>query len=135
MGVVIRDKEGLFVGATHLDTEDILVAQIIEPYVAEKAMKLTSDLGVLRLTNIIVEGDAAGVVKAINSIQLDLAPIRNIIEKARHRRNSFSKCKILHIRRQANMSTHTLAHLALLQRQKGCEVRGLPKGYPRYCCE
>ncbi|XVF82801.1 hypothetical protein PTKIN_Ptkin16aG0079000 [Pterospermum kingtungense] len=112
-GVVIRDWRGHIIGAMHATTNGISTAELAEAKAATIALNFAKDLG---LSNIILEGDASNIITAINSSQLDLSPIGNLIEEVRAICKDFRACQTRHVKREANMAAHTLAKEALIVR-------------------
>ncbi|XVF56828.1 hypothetical protein PTKIN_Ptkin06aG0151700 [Pterospermum kingtungense] len=63
-----------------------------------------------------MKGDAQSIITAINSPYPDLSPIGYLIEEVKLLCKDFQWCLIRHVRRQANMTAHTLAIQALLEK-------------------
>lgn len=85
--------------ALHAPIPHVNNAEEAEAVASIKALEFARDLG---MRNVILEGDALGVIAAINGHSPDFSTIGNIIQDARDQCGEFQSCQIQHVPRQAN---------------------------------
>lgn len=74
-----------------------------------------------------IEGDALKITTAMLRIDHVLSKFGNLIDEVRVLCREFHACQIRHVRRNANMTTHTLAKQAIDCREKLVWVEECPK--------
>jgi hypothetical protein len=65
----------------------------------------------------VIEGDAVGVVSALNQVVADEGITTNLIAETRLLLENFDRWTIKHVRREGNKIAHSLAKLAISQLQ------------------
>lgn len=81
MGIVIRNNIGAMIAAACDTKERVIQPDLDECFALLKAVKFSLELG---LSNIILEGDALGIIHAVNKDMKDFSWFGHIIETIRH---------------------------------------------------
>ncbi|XVF87834.1 hypothetical protein PTKIN_Ptkin18bG0152500 [Pterospermum kingtungense] len=89
--------------------KDINEPFLIEAHAAVEAMDFALNCG---FHEIILEGDALGVIKRLQSSNVDRSMIPHQIEEGRMKMSSFSHSKLQHVPRTSNEAAHQLAKLS-----------------------
>ncbi|XWS35181.1 hypothetical protein CRYUN_Cryun21dG0103900 [Craigia yunnanensis] len=110
VGIVVRDRAGEIIGAFQMKMQGLTNALSVEAFAAVKALEFAKNTG---LTRILLEGDALGIINAINSSLPDLSTIRNYVEEAKLQPKDFQLCLVKHTRRTTNGTAHVLAKTTL----------------------
>ena len=85
-------------------------ALFVEAFAAVKVLEFAKDTG---LTRILLEGEALGIINAINSSLPDLSTIGNYVEEAKLQQKDFQLCLVKHTRKTANGEAHVWAKTTL----------------------
>lgn len=83
----------------------------MEPVAAMHALDVAASIG---LNHVVLEGNALGVIQAINNLDEDMSHGGNIIEEIERKRLCFSLFCAKHVNRSANEAAHRAAEGALL---------------------
>lgn len=110
IGVVVRDYEGVVVGASSWQVVSLPDSEVAEALAMQKGLEFAKDMSFL---NLIVESDALNVVSALNAHQQSSNYVGSIIRDCIGFKGSFRSLNFLHIRREANQAAHYLAKYAL----------------------
>lgn len=105
-GVVIRDNMGQLLVAAAKRIESQWTSEVGEAGAARYGMEVARRFGFER---IVLESDAANVIKAIQSKADGSAPIYLIFDDIRKLSDSFSSFQCMHVRRAGNMVAHSVA--------------------------
>lgn len=89
-----------------------------------KALQFAKDFDI---THFHLESDALCIIKKINSHQIDLSVIGNIIEDIRSLKNEFPAIKIDYGSRKTNMVAHAASRLALNVRGESLWFTNFPR--------
>jgi ribonuclease HI len=109
LGSVIRDQEGNVKAAQCIVRTGRFEAGTTEALAAVQTLILCRELG---LPKIQLKGDAANVVKALNSKTEDWSRSGHIIKDACFLKQQFLFCEIIYVGRKGNNVAHNLAKLA-----------------------
>ncbi|XP_022755038.1 uncharacterized protein LOC111303203 [Durio zibethinus] len=101
--VVIRDCTGEVLATASITMPGINDPFHAEAYLATQALMFASNMGFKR---IILEGDALGIIKTLNSTGPDLSTIEVTTEEANEKKNQFHTCLTMHTQRKGNMKAH-----------------------------
>jgi hypothetical protein len=114
VGIVARDCKGKVLAA-----RCSFHRYISNPAVAEAfGAKICAEFGLfLGLRNVVLEGDALEVVRAISREGDEDGYLGNLIGETRHLLRGFECWAVSHVRRAGNMVAHNLAKLAVLHPQ------------------
>jgi len=119
---VDRDQKWMGVGIVSRDSNGKVIASkcsyhryISDPLVAEAlGAKLCVEFGIfLGIKSVVIEGDAVGVVNALNRSVVDEGIITNLITETRLKLGNYDRWSIKHVRRDGNKIAHSLAKLAI----------------------
>ncbi|XVF59274.1 hypothetical protein PTKIN_Ptkin07bG0262500 [Pterospermum kingtungense] len=124
MRVIIRDYQGLVIGASSNSIAEAADAEMAEAHAVVTALELRRDLGFSR---IIVEGDAMGIISKLNSNIRDFSPTGNLIEEAKRLMTGFQSCLAQHVGRHSNKATHQLAQTGLVTREHYVWIEDCPE--------
>lgn len=108
-GMVLRDEQGAVLAAfskTVTGRFDVLKA---EAKACLTAIQFCQGLGILHIH---LEGDAQGVISAINSEHSDWSSMGVLVEDIKHELQSLQQWQLSFVRREGNQAAHTLANLA-----------------------
>jgi ribonuclease HI len=110
ISVVVRDNEGVVVGASSWQVFSLPDSEAAEALAMWKGLEFAKDMSFL---NLITESDASNVVLALNAHQQSPNYVGSIIRDCISFKGSFRSLNFSHIRREANQSAHYLAKYAL----------------------
>ena len=110
IGVVVRDYEGVVVGASSWQVSSLPDSEVAEALAMRKGLEFAKDMSFL---NLIAESDASNVVLALNAHQQSSNYVDSIIRDCISFKGSFRSLNFLHVRREANQAAHYLAKYAL----------------------
>ncbi|XP_059441986.1 uncharacterized protein LOC132174332 [Corylus avellana] len=110
LGMVLRDEQRIVVLAAYSKTFvgnlDVLTAKARAGLIA---LQVCKSLG---FTKIHLEGNAQGVISAINSRHPDWSSIGMLVEDFKLKLQSLQQWQLSFVRREGNQAAHTLANLA-----------------------
>ena len=109
VGVVIRNEEGLLMGAISMRVELLLKALEVEARAVQEGIQLAWELG---LREVIIEGDAQGVIKALQNFEVCLWPVQNVVKGSLQCLSYFKAWSTSHVRRGGNEASHLMAKMA-----------------------
>ena len=109
MGVVIRNEDGLIMGAMSKKLPIPLRATKVEAKALEEGIQLAWDLG---FRDIDLESDALVVVGAVIGYDPGPCSIQKVVEGAKLWLKAFRSWSCAHVRRQSNMAAHLMAREA-----------------------
>ena len=109
MGFIARDSQGNCLATRSMSLETKTDASEAEVLAAANSVIFCKELG---YTNIIFEGDAMQIIKAIEVEDPCLRSYGHIIDCIRRELSCFENASVIHVRREANIVAHTLAKLA-----------------------
>ncbi|XVF09245.1 hypothetical protein REPUB_Repub07fG0075500 [Reevesia pubescens] len=121
--VVIRNHLGQFMGGGCFKRTHVGNAFLAEALAARSALELAHELG---FTNIVLEGDALGVLKSLKNSEPDLSAIGTIVEEARRFLSLFHNCEVCHVNRWKNQAAHHFAKYALQRNEDIIWVEDCP---------
>jgi ribonuclease HI len=110
LGIIVRDHEGAVIAAkcsTHTHVSDPVTAEIIAAWTAARFI-VQQGYG-----NVILEGDALGVVQSLQSEDLCWAPAGHLLEDIKSILSG-TAWRVQHIGREGNAAADRLAKMALL---------------------
>ena len=107
--VVIRNEEGLLMGAISKRVELPLKALEVEARVVQESIQLAWELG---LREVIIEGDAQGVIKALQNFEVCPWPVQKVVEGSLQCLSCFKAWSASHVRRGRNEAAHLMAKMA-----------------------
>jgi ribonuclease HI len=110
IGVVVRDNEGVVVGASCWQVFSLSDSEVAEALAMRKCLKFAKDMSFL---NLIVESNASKAVSAFNAHQQSPTYVGSIIRDCISFKDCFRRLNFLHVRREANQAAHYLAKHAL----------------------
>ena len=108
-GIIARNEKGEVMGVVQATIDGVTEPKVIKAYAACRGMKFAQQTG---FTNIILEGDSLPVILKILQLDPSLSFIGNLTEKVKSMKKNFRKCKIQHVKREANGVAHSLAKSA-----------------------
>ncbi|XP_039001964.1 uncharacterized protein LOC120128345 [Hibiscus syriacus] len=106
LGVIIRDVDGLILGASRRKVERIASSFAAEAVAALHAVRLSLDLG---FTQVIVEGDCRSVIQSLVSSMADWSEIGIWVHEGRKLAASLRVCQFQHVPRTGNKAAYLLA--------------------------
>ena len=110
VGVVIRDNTGaILVSCSEMIFQAYKVEEI-EALAAWKALTFTHELG---FQNVILEGDALGLIQPLKSQERNLCPLGLLMEDVKIYLNHFQRVLYSHVKRNGNSVAHNLAKHAI----------------------
>jgi ribonuclease HI len=109
LGLIIRDSVGNCIAARSMSMDLQTDATTAEAYAAIHALIFCKELG---HTNIILEGDAMNVIKAIEAEGPCLSNYGHLIECIKRELQQLENASFIHVLRDANNAAHSLAKLA-----------------------
>jgi ribonuclease HI len=109
MGCVIRNEEGVVIGAKCSSCKAFVDPLCAEAMAALCAMEFCCDMG---FVNIESEGDSLQVIKGLCRPDFSLDRIRHFMDAIKQKISRFSVCKWSHYCREANEVAHLLARKA-----------------------
>ena len=109
LGFIIRDTYGNCLAVRSMSLELQTDAPMAEAYVAVYALMFCKELG---HTNIIFEGNALNVIKAIEAEGPCLSSYGHLIKCIKRELLQPENASLIHVLRDANIAAHTLAKLA-----------------------
>ena len=107
--VVIRNEEGLLMGAMSKRVELRLKALEAKARAVQEGIQLTGELG---LREVIIEGDAQVVIKALQNFEVCPWPVQKVVEGSLQSLSCFKAWSASHVRRCGNEATHLMAKMA-----------------------
>ncbi|XWS35182.1 hypothetical protein CRYUN_Cryun21dG0104000 [Craigia yunnanensis] len=107
--IVVRDRAGKIIGAFQ-KMQGLTNVLSVKAFATVNALEFVKNT---RLIRILLEGDALGIINAINSSIPNLSTIGNYVEEAKLQPNDFQLCLVKHTRRTANGTAHVLAKTTL----------------------
>ena len=110
IGVVVRDNEGVVIGASSWQVFSLLDSEVAETLAMRKGLEFAKDMSFL---NLIAESDASNVILVSNAHQQSPHYVGSIIRDCISFKGSFRSLIFLHVRREANQAAHYLAKYAL----------------------
>jgi len=110
IGVVVRDNEGVVIGASSWQVFSLPDSEFAEALAMRKGLKFAKDMSFL---NLIAESEASNVVFSLNAHQQFPNYVDYIIRDRISFKGSFRSLNFLHVRREANQVAHYLAKYAL----------------------
>ncbi|XP_062171134.1 uncharacterized protein LOC133876926 [Alnus glutinosa] len=114
VGIVSRDSNGQVIASKcsyHRYVSNSLVAEAF-------GAKLCVEFGILLgMKSVVLEGDAVGVVNALNRNVANEGIVSNLIAETCLQLENFDRWTIKHVRREGNKIAHSLAKLAISQLQ------------------
>lgn len=119
MGVVIRNENGLIMGAMSRKLPIPLRATEVEANALEEGIQLVWDLG---FRDIDLESDALVVVGAVVGYDPGLCSIQKVVEGTKLWLKAFRSWSCAHVRRQSNMAAHLMANVIVKQIQLDVNV-------------
>ncbi|XP_039046837.1 uncharacterized protein LOC120187113 [Hibiscus syriacus] len=105
-GVIIRDVDGLILGACRRKVDIITSSFVAETVAALHAVRLSLDLG---FTQVIVEGDCRSVIQSLASSMADRSKIGIWVHEGRKLATPIRACRFQHVPRIGNKAAHLLA--------------------------
>ncbi|KAL4346535.1 hypothetical protein GQ457_17G013180 [Hibiscus cannabinus] len=105
-GVVIRNHEGILMGACCKMISHIASSFAAEAQAAVHGLQLAADLG---FQYVILEGDSMAVTERLRSEKEDLSEISAIIWDAKYLSRSFVTCRFQFTHREGNQVAHAVA--------------------------
>jgi ribonuclease HI len=109
LGLIARDAQGICLVAQSMSLEVLADAAMAETLATANAVIFCKELG---YTNVIFEGDAMQVIKAIEMNGQCMSSYGHMIECIREELRNLENASFTHVRREANNAAHTLAKLA-----------------------
>ena len=109
VGVVIRNEEGLLMGAMSKRVELPLKALEAEALAVQEGIQLAGELG---LREIIIEGDSQVVIKALQNFESCPWPVQKVVEGSLQSLSYFKAWSASHVRRCGNEAAHLMAKMA-----------------------
>ena len=109
VGVVIRNEEGLLMGAMSKRVELPLKALEAEARAVQEGIQLAWELG---LREVIIEGDAQVVIKALQNFEVCPWPMQKVVEGSLQSLSCFKAWSASHVCRCGNEAAHLMAKMA-----------------------
>ena len=106
VGVVIRDTNGAVLASCAEKIGHAYKADETEALAALKALTLAHELG---FQNVVLEGDALGLIQALKSQEQNLSPWGLLVEDVKVYGTKFRRLLYSHIKRNDNSVAHNLA--------------------------
>jgi hypothetical protein len=113
VGVVIRDAQGNVVAALAKTTLVSRIRKWLRRWGLGRRYHCARERVIY--SQVVLEGDALNVIKAIQQIPPCWAPWGQLIEDTRTRLHGITQFQLQHIRREANHAAHSLAKWAVNQ--------------------
>lgn len=105
-GVLIRNYEGLIMGACTYPIDHILDPTMVKVRACLQALQFAEDLGFRR---ILVEGDALTVIRKMKSTNEDKSVIGMVIRASKDKVETFEEIEFCYIPREVNAVAYGLA--------------------------
>ncbi|XP_075653510.1 uncharacterized protein LOC142623911 [Castanea sativa] len=133
VGVVVRNEEGLLMGAMSKKIPFPLGPLEAEARAVEEGIGFAKDLG---LNEVFIEGDAKNLMHAHANSDPKYTPssIQKVMEGAKFRLQAFKSWKIGHVHRSCNMAAHMLARHACNVPESLVWVEDIPPMIPAQIC-
>jgi len=110
LGSIVRDAKGLVLATATWQTPGVKDVMFAEAFALMKTMRLAIDCGFRR---VLFEGDNEKLMKRIQTEELeDRSYLGFIMKEIQVLQSLFDTCQCNFINREANATTHSLAHLA-----------------------
>ena len=109
LGLIARDSQGNCLAARCVSLEIKIDAAGVEAMTAANAVIFYKEMG---YNNVIFEGDAMQVIKAIKVEGPSMSSCGNMIDCIRGELRSLENASFIHVSWEANNAAHTLAKLA-----------------------
>ena len=106
VGVVIRDTNGAILASCAEKIGHAYKADETEALAALKGLTFTHELGFL---NVVLEGDALGLIQALKSQEQNLSPWGLLVEDVKAYGTKFRRVLYSHVKRNGNSVAHNLA--------------------------
>ena len=108
--VIVRNDKREVLEALQASIEGITDPNTIKAHAANKASMFAQFMG---FTRIILDGDAFMFINKILHPYPSLSRIGNLVEDAKNLMKNCRKCKVQHVKKEANEAAHLLAKCAL----------------------
>ncbi len=109
IGVIIRNSEGLPMASMMSQKPNVTDPLAAEQFAAMKGLQLAHDIGITRL---ILEGDSANTIKALQENDGEYSWLGNVIKEAKQLLHGLEAWELSTIGREANNVAHLLARNA-----------------------
>ena len=106
VGVVIRDSYGAVLASCSKKIFRAYKAEVTEALAVGKALSFAHELG---FQNVILEGDALGLIQALKSQEQNLCPLGLLVEDVKIYSSHFQRVLYSHVKRNGNSEAHNLA--------------------------
>ncbi|GMI97004.1 hypothetical protein like AT4G29090 [Hibiscus trionum] len=110
VGVLIRDSEGLILGAKAAKLNHTSSSFATEAEAVVHGVRLALDLG---FRNAVVEGDALSIIKKLHAAGEDRSEVSALVWSALHLAKSFQRISFAFVAREGNIAAHELARTPL----------------------
>ena len=109
LGLIERDSQGKCLATRSMSVGAKIDVARVEAMAAANAVIFCKEMG---YNNVIFEGDALQVIKAIDMEVPCMCSYGHVIESIREELHRFEKASFIHVNREANYAAHELAKLA-----------------------
>ena len=106
LGILARDKQGVFLAACGVKQKMVADSTMAEALAALYAVIFAKELGV---SNVIFEGDALTVMKAVNSEESCESNYGHLVDDVKRFRSDLAISSFVHVGRGANFPAYVLA--------------------------
>lgn len=106
LGVIARDEKGSYIMACGTHKQMSTTSVMVEAMAALQAMMVGREMGA---KNVIFEGDALQIVKAVNDPSMCESPFGLFVEDVKQVLGYFDSCIFQHVGREANSAAHGVA--------------------------
>ena len=110
LGIIIRDDHGLVMAALSQQIPLPASVEMVEVLAARRALLFAKELG---FESLVVEGDAEGIIHAINGDSMLNSEYGHILQDIKLLSSSVRNVSFNHISRQGNFVAHRLARRAI----------------------
>ncbi|XP_062170937.1 uncharacterized protein LOC133876697 [Alnus glutinosa] len=112
IGIIARDCYDCFLGACSFSQQLVVDPKGAEAIAALNALLFSKEA--VGFFDIILEGDALQIVKKVNSNSSSMHSSGHFIEGIKEELGTFRSFSVVHVRREENFATHTLARDATI---------------------